>query len=182
MMGNPWQVESIEDFACLKCPECVFFCKEEHLFRDHALENHPNSFELFWEEFEEETKMFNGKEIDKENLVVKDENESQNVSATSGKSNEMNDQSSMKTYRNEKSKSGEIKLKCPLCMGRYKDQQILSEHFRNAHDKSSQSQKLEVQTASSFVSENSNEDLDKLMLEEMEMDSEEDDQLLLSKY
>ena len=187
MMGNPWQVESIEDFACLKCPECVFFCKEEHLFRDHALENHPNSFELFWEEFEEETKtnhMFNGKEIDKENLVVKDESESQNVSATSGKSNEINDQSlSMKTYRDEKSKSGEIKLKCPLCMGRYKDQQILNDHIRNAHDKSSQSQKLDVQTASSSeVSENFNENLDKLMLEEMEMDSEEDDQLLLSKY
>ena len=74
MMGNPWQVQSIEDFACLKCPECVFFCKEEHFFRDHALENHPNSFELFWEEFEEETKtnhMFNDKKIDKENLDVK---------------------------------------------------------------------------------------------------------------
>ena len=111
-MGNPWQVESIEDFACLKCPECVFFCKEEHLFRDHALENHPDSFELFWEEFEEETKinhMFKGQEIDMENIVVKDENESQNMSAISGKSNEINDQSlSMETYRNEISKSGEI--------------------------------------------------------------------------
>ena len=73
-MDNPWQVQSIEDFACLKCPECVFFCKEEHFFRDHALENHPKSFELFWEEFEEETKtnhMFNDKKIDKENLNVK---------------------------------------------------------------------------------------------------------------
>ena len=132
MMGNPWQVESIVDFACLKCPECVFFCKEEHLFRDHALENHPDSFELFWEEFEEETKinhMFKGQEIDMENIVVKDENESQNMSAISGKSNEINDQSSM----NEKSKSGEIKLKCPLCMGRYKNQQILDEHIRKAH-------------------------------------------------
>ena len=105
------------------------------------------------------------------------------MSATSGKSNEINDQSlSMKTYRNEKSKSGEIKLKCPLWMGRFTDQQILNEHIRKAHDKSSQSQKLEVQTASSIVSENCNEDLDKLILEEMELDSEEDDQLLLSKY
>ena len=68
-------------------------------------------------------------------------------------------------------------------MGRYKDQQILNEHLRNAHEKSSQSQKLEVKAASSFVkSENFNEDFDKLMLEEMELDSEEDDQLLLSKY
>ena len=83
----------------------------------------------------------------------------------------------------ENSESGEVKLKCPFCMGRYKDQQILNEHIRNAHDKSSQSQKLEVKAASSFVkSENFNEDFDKLMLEEMELDSEEDDQLLLSKY
>jgi uncharacterized C2H2 Zn-finger protein len=51
----------------------------------------------------------------------------------------------MKTYRNEKSKSGEIKLKCPLCMGRYNNEQILNEHIKKAHDKSSQIQKLEVQ-------------------------------------
>ena len=189
MMGNPWQVESIEDFACLKCPECVFFCKEEDSFRDHALENHPKSFELFWEEFEEETKtnnLFNGKEIKTENLSVKistrkDENESQKVSATSVKSKERNDRSlSTKTCPNEKSKTGETKLKCPFCMVRYSDQQVLNEHIQKTHDKSSL--KLEVQTASSVVTEKYHEDLDKLMSDEMELDSEEDDQLLMSNY
>ena len=44
---NPWQVESIEAFAYLKCPECVFDCKEEVIFQDHAVENHPLSNVLF---------------------------------------------------------------------------------------------------------------------------------------
>ena len=64
-----------EIFACLKCPECILFSKDELPFRDHALENHPKSFGLFWQEFEEETnfaKKINGKEIDKKNeLTVK---------------------------------------------------------------------------------------------------------------
>ena len=44
---NPWQVESIEAFAYLKCPECVFDCKEEVIFQNHAVENHPLSNVLF---------------------------------------------------------------------------------------------------------------------------------------
>ena len=44
---NPWQVESIEAFAYLKCPECVFDCKEAVIFQEHAVENHPLSNVLF---------------------------------------------------------------------------------------------------------------------------------------
>ena len=44
---NPWQVESIEAFVCLKCPECEFDTKEENCFQDHATENHPLSFVFF---------------------------------------------------------------------------------------------------------------------------------------
>ena len=44
---NPWQVESIQDFSFLKCPECTFDTKEEDTFQDHATENHPLSFALF---------------------------------------------------------------------------------------------------------------------------------------
>ena len=46
---NPWQVESLKEFAYLKCPECPFDCKEDALFKDHALENHPMSAVLFGE-------------------------------------------------------------------------------------------------------------------------------------
>ena len=44
---NPWKVESIQDFSCLKCPECIFFTKEQNYFEDHAIANHPLSAILF---------------------------------------------------------------------------------------------------------------------------------------
>ena len=47
LMDNPWQVESMDVFACLKCPECVFTTKEENIFQDHAVENHPLSHVLY---------------------------------------------------------------------------------------------------------------------------------------
>ena len=47
MMNNPWQVESMEEFVCLKCPECIFTTKEENVFQDHAVETHPLSHVLY---------------------------------------------------------------------------------------------------------------------------------------
>ena len=44
---NPWKVESIQEFSCLKCPECVFFTKEQNYFEDHAIANHSLSSILF---------------------------------------------------------------------------------------------------------------------------------------
>ena len=50
MAGNPWQVESILSFYCLKCPECEFDSKEENNFIHHAKEYHPLSCVLFDQE------------------------------------------------------------------------------------------------------------------------------------
>ena len=47
MDSNPWQVDSIQTFYCLKCPECMFFSHEEFNFKHHAMENHPLSYLLF---------------------------------------------------------------------------------------------------------------------------------------
>ena len=47
MGPNPWQVESIQAFYFLKCPECAFDTQDENCFQDHALENHPLSCALF---------------------------------------------------------------------------------------------------------------------------------------
>ena len=44
---NPWNVDSIQDFSFLKCPECPFDAKQEDIFQNHAIENHPLSFVLF---------------------------------------------------------------------------------------------------------------------------------------
>ena len=58
MNPNPWHVDSIQEYSCLKCPECMFFTKEEFNFKDHATENHPLSFMLFGKfEKEEEIKI-----------------------------------------------------------------------------------------------------------------------------
>ena len=46
-MVNPWQVDSIEAFNCLMCPECIFITKEKNLFEKHAVDNHPLSHVLF---------------------------------------------------------------------------------------------------------------------------------------
>ena len=51
---NPWQVDSVQAFVCLKCPECTFDAKTGEVFRDHALENHPLSFVLFGKTLKEE--------------------------------------------------------------------------------------------------------------------------------
>ena len=47
MENNPWNVDSIQEFSCLKCPECHFFTKEENYFEDHAIGNHPLASVLF---------------------------------------------------------------------------------------------------------------------------------------
>ena len=47
MEENPWQVDSVQAFSFLKCPECIYDTKEEDFFQVHAIENHPLSFVLF---------------------------------------------------------------------------------------------------------------------------------------
>lgn len=56
---NPWQVESLEAFNYLCCPECVYRSKEPSTFEAHALQNHPLAITLFttWDEEEEEAKV-----------------------------------------------------------------------------------------------------------------------------
>ena len=54
MTENPSQVDSIQDFLCLKCPECNFDSKEDDVFEEHAIENHPLSFVIFGKVCKEE--------------------------------------------------------------------------------------------------------------------------------
>ena len=44
---NPWQVETIQEFSYLNCPECSFKTKGDYFFQDHALKNHPLCYVLF---------------------------------------------------------------------------------------------------------------------------------------
>ena len=54
MDENPWQVDSLQDFLYLKCPECTFETQEDLSFQDHAIENHPLSFVFFGQTFVKE--------------------------------------------------------------------------------------------------------------------------------
>ena len=45
--NNPWNVDSLQEFYFLKCPECTFDTKKEIIFQEHAIENHPLSIVLF---------------------------------------------------------------------------------------------------------------------------------------
>ena len=47
MEDNPWNVESLEAFTFLKCPECIFDTQKEDIFQYHAFENHPLSIAFF---------------------------------------------------------------------------------------------------------------------------------------
>ena len=64
MANNPWQVNSINAFSFLKCPECSFDTKEELIFQDHALGNHPLSFVLFGKTCQED------EEIEPQEILV----------------------------------------------------------------------------------------------------------------
>jgi hypothetical protein len=66
---NPWNVDSVQAFSFLKCPECTFDAKEEDIFQFHAVENHPLSYVFFGKVFKEEEVKNHG-----ENLASTDEN------------------------------------------------------------------------------------------------------------
>ena len=72
MVENPWLVESIHDFSSFQCPECIFTSKEEPVFKNHAIENHPLSIEFFGGKYEEEC--YEDDPI-KDELAIKEESE-----------------------------------------------------------------------------------------------------------
>jgi len=54
MDGNPWQVDSLQDFLYLKCPECTYDTQEDISFQNHAVQNHPLSSVFFSKTFVKE--------------------------------------------------------------------------------------------------------------------------------
>ena len=44
---NPWNVDNLNAFCFLNCPECLFKSKEEEKFAAHAVESHPQSQVFF---------------------------------------------------------------------------------------------------------------------------------------
>ena len=121
MAGNPWQVESILAFYCIKCPECEFYSKEENDFIHHANEYHPLSCILFDQETSNSTPYNYNEEID--NAHIKQEQVS-----------DIDDYYSypdvfMNQYENENNESIEIKTEFtdendPLMANQYENENI----------------------------------------------------------
>ena len=78
---NPWKVDSLEAFTCLKCPECAFFSKEESNFRNHATENHQLSSELF-EQLDSQSALYHKENSIKENISAADVSKQSNSFST----------------------------------------------------------------------------------------------------
>merc|ERR1712105_433667 len=77
MNANPWDVESVQAFAFLNCPECTFKSKHEDFFQEHAEKSHPMSSVLFKnrnvlvEVFDEQSDEFNEYKIEvKDELII----------------------------------------------------------------------------------------------------------------
>ena len=68
---NPWKVDSLEAFTCLKCPECTFFSKEESNFRNHATENHQLS-SVFFEQLDSQRALYYKENSTVENISAED--------------------------------------------------------------------------------------------------------------
>ena len=48
LLGNPWNVGSLEDFLVYSCPECLTFERTKNAFVEHATNEHPSSHELMF--------------------------------------------------------------------------------------------------------------------------------------
>ena len=66
---NPWMVDSVQDFMCLKCPECTFDTKTEEKFQNHAIGNHPLSI-VFFGNIKVEVDVSIQENYDKENQYI----------------------------------------------------------------------------------------------------------------
>ena len=83
MEENPWQVDSVQAFSFLKCPECIFDTQEEDFFQVHATENHPLSFVLFGKTLNDDDIDFD-QEVKSENDFVTTENSNDEISLDIG--------------------------------------------------------------------------------------------------
>ena len=121
VVGNPWQVESIEAFYFLKCPECTFYSKNDKAFHLHAVENHQLSYVFFGKP---EVKILTPEEI----LDLPE------------KSSEIESEKSLKTNGNDSNvqiESGESKsdehFSCKFCFKPFSNLNNMKRHLKD-HD------------------------------------------------
>ena len=165
---NPWQVDSIQEFSFLKCPECTFDSKEEETFQDHAIENHPLSFILFGKALKEENfedpLTFEEHKLDiEEDLNLKNEPENLFLSSISDEEsfdksggsedyeNHSNDvaidHEPKKKEKNYITTKDPYSYKCLICGVNFVSELSLNEHISFIHEGKTENQCTECDTA-----------------------------------
>ena len=114
---NPWQVDSIQVFFYLKCPECTFDTKTKDDFQDHAIENHPLSLLGIY-----------GK-----NHVKKEIDIEENIGNYSVKRESFNGEDKSCLLDTD-STGGEKFKKCPSCESSFERMPDLKRHIASVHE------------------------------------------------
>ena len=144
MAVNPWQVDSVQAFSFLKCPECTFEIQEEHFFQVHAVENHPLSFVLFVKTLKEEEEFdpsliadqFNLDSVGIKEELTEGNNEKSRVDKNSHKCSTCN-AIFLKRYNLkrhiEQVHEDKRPYECTECDKKFKKRDHLKSHFSRAH-------------------------------------------------
>ena len=136
MAVNPWQVDSVQAFSFLKCPECTFEIQEEHYFQVHAVENHPLSFVLFGKRIKEEG--FNEHcEISEENYQDFYENHDFEDPISTDYLQIKQEEVEIKESNNLKEENIEVEKKshcCLLCNASFDRSGLLKRHVESVHE------------------------------------------------
>ena len=150
MSKNPWQVDSVRDFCCIKCPECEYFTKEETLFENHATQNHPLSFVLFDKKSDINEDIFDSIVIKEEPLLPMTNTFVNDYSAKNLPNEESEKPFGSETFVDFKIKKKEqsdklheedcelgtsnSKLECDFCIETYSKRADLNRHISSVHD------------------------------------------------
>lgn len=142
---NPWQVETLEAFTFLCCPECTFKSKQNESFEAHAVENHPLAktfFETSKEIKAEIEAPENGLDLDDEagmeEPVIKlrigskntDSNEMlENIKGVKFEYIQESDEGSSDDEENKK------KYQCQMCPQEFEKKPQMFQHMRSDHVK-----------------------------------------------
>ena len=149
MSKNPWQVESLREFCCIKCPECEYYTKEETLFENHATKNHPLSFVLFDKKSDINDDIFDSIVIKEEPLMPLSNTFVSDHCGKNLPNNESEKSFGSETFVEFKKKKqpteklhedscelgkSDSKLECDFCIETFSKKPDLNRHISSVHD------------------------------------------------
>lgn len=146
MASNPWLVESIEDFHFYNCPECHFKSRQTEEFKEHAMESHIRSIELFFPSIKEQDEL-ERKTIESlyptiQIKAVKEDPELILSDDIIEPLSDVEDDPFVEPPKTEqvpkiqvkKSRQKRQRCVCPMCFEKFQGDEAFAKHVNNAHD------------------------------------------------